>query len=79
MDPTILTAASLVVSTALTIIGGFWKVINWLRDKFNEIETHLEALLDTHEDKDQSRHEDNIQRFSVIETQLNTIIKNGTH
>lgn len=66
-------------SLIITIIGGFWRVINWLRDKFNEIEDHLESLLAIHEDKDQSRHEDNIQRFAVIETQLNLLIKNGKH
>lgn len=79
VDPTVAVAATSVVSVVLTVLGGVWKVINWLRDKFIEIEHHLESLLDQHEDKDSTRHEDNIQRFAVIETQLNTIIRNGKH
>jgi hypothetical protein len=79
IDPTLTIAISSAASIVLTVLGGLWKITNWLRDKFNEVEYHLETLLDTHEDKDHRRHEDNIQRFSVIETQLNTLIKNGKH
>ncbi|MDE1830241.1 MAG: hypothetical protein KGI25_07960 [Thaumarchaeota archaeon] len=78
-DTASLIALSSLVTIVAVITGGFWKAVNWLRDKFEEVEHHLEKILDTHEEKDQVRHEDNIQRFSVIETQLTTLIKNGTH
>jgi len=58
----------------------------WLSYKFNKIEAIIKAIekttreaMDKHEDKDQHRHEENIVRFAVIETQLNRVISNGKH
>jgi len=37
----------------------------------------LNKKLDDHEDKDQRRHEENIERFAKVETKLNIIMENG--
>ena len=58
--------SSAAISAILTIVGGTAKVISWLSKKFDQIK-----------DTADRRHEDNIQRFAVIETKLSTLIKNG--
>jgi len=72
MDWTELARIGPLVVTAATL--GFW-----LSQRFSRTEARLEKLLDHHEDKDQHRHEDNIQRFAVLETKLNTVLLNGKH
>lgn len=57
----------------------FAKLVWWLSDQFKTIQENLTKLLDSHEQLDQRRHEDNIIRFTKIETKLDTVIKNGNH
>lgn len=69
------------VSAALTLNLAFFR---WLDKKFKSVEDTAKevrdttrTVLDNHEDKDQHRHEENIERFAVVETKLNIIMKNG--
>ena len=62
----IIAGFSAAITSLATVIGATFKVLGWLTKKF-----------DSMRDIADKRHEDNIQRFSVIETKLNTIIKNG--
>lgn len=57
----------------------FAKLVWWLSDQFKNIKEDLTHLLDNHEALDQHRHEDNVIRFTKIETKLDTVIKNGNH
>lgn len=55
----------------------FWKASWWLRDQFQKVTDGVSEWMTAHEEKDQHRHEDNIQRFAAIETKLDIVIKNG--
>lgn len=66
---------------AATLVGGvitIWKASSWFTDKFDEVKKDIREWLEKHENQDQARHEQNIQRFAVMETQLKTLI-NGKH
>lgn len=73
----VIAASSAVFGAFSTVIGFVLRMSRELSDKFTHIEDSLKALLDTHEHKDQHRHEDNIQRFAKVEAQLGILIKNG--
>lgn len=49
-------------------------MVGWLawhlNGKFNKIDKDVKTLLDTHEDKDQLRHEANLLRFERISVAL---------
>lgn len=64
---------------ALFLAGttAFAKLVWWLSDQFKQVRCFVQEWLQSHEDKDQRRHEDNIERFAKIETKLDTVIKNG--
>lgn len=68
---------SVIASGAVALLSYVVRVTWWIRKEFEEIRHYLTQKLDAHEDKDQVRHEDNIQRFTKIEVKLDTIIKNG--
>lgn len=62
----IIAGCSAAITSIVTVIGSTFKVIGWLTRKFDQLR-----------DTADQRHVDNLQRFAVIETKLNTIIKNG--
>jgi hypothetical protein len=71
-----LTNISLVLGSMSVVLGFIiWgaRLTWWLSEQFKETRGSLYKLLDNHEDKDQHRHEDNLVRFTRIET----LIKNG--
>jgi hypothetical protein len=42
----------------------------WLSGKFQEVKDDAQAMLKSHELRDNKRHEDNLNRFNAIEVQL---------
>lgn len=75
----VITAVSAVISAFIGAAGIGLRVVSLISTKINEIRDDVMTMLTEHEDQDQHRHEDNIQRFAVMETQLKTIINNGNH
>lgn len=76
VDPSFLDSVSLgSVSVLATMASGGAGLAWWLSSQFNRMKSSVMDELKWHEEKDQKRHEDNIQRFAVIET----LIKNGAH
>lgn len=76
MDPSFLNDVSLgSVAVLSTMASGGAGLAWWLSTQFNRMRSSVMSELKQHEEKDQRRHEDNIQRFAVIET----LIKNGNH
>lgn len=74
----------LITTGSITLFGfilasttAFAKLVWWLSDRFKENQEFVRDWLQSHEDKDQRRHEDNIVRFAQIETKLDTVINNG--
>jgi hypothetical protein len=58
-----------IVNTIIALLGSAASVAGlgwWLSGRFRSIETAQRKMLDTHEDKDQERHEENLERFSQI-------------
>lgn len=51
----------------------------WLSARFRETEIRLETLLNNHEIRDQQRHEENVIRFTKIETKLDTLNGKNEH
>lgn len=69
---------SLILASVTAVVGFIiWgaRLTWWLSEQFKETRGSLYQILDVHEDKDQHRHEDNLVRF----TRLETLIKNGHH
>ena len=71
------TLAFLIVSAILTAI---WRMVGKINHSFMALDTKVESVrgavqiaLDTHERRDQERHEDSIQRLTRVET----LIGNG--
>jgi hypothetical protein len=77
IDAQIATWFGALAVSATTLIGYLWRVSWWLGDQFKQTRQYLEGLLEKHEDKDQKRHIENVERFSHIEVKLDTVIKNG--
>lgn len=73
LDPSVVQIGSICTVTLITFIGALFKGSNWLSEKFEGLQRFILDKLDKHEDEDQRRHEDNIQRFAALET----IVKNG--
>lgn len=74
------------LSVILAVIAAVWSLAIYLNNKFNKgyedrakLQDKVTQLLDSHEEKDQHRHEDNIQRFAKIETKLDVLVLNGKH
>ena len=64
--------------SSITIIIGSVIRLGWsIKRSFSEMINMLNKKLDDHEDKDQRRHEENIERFAKVETKLNIIMENG--
>jgi len=62
-------------TVAITMLGIIVKGTWWLKSQFESLKFYLENLLDQHEQKDQQRHEDNLQKMTIMETKLGIIIK----
>ena len=70
----IITATAATITICGTIGGLGW----WLSGRFRRIEVSNATMLDTHETKDQERHEENLERFSKISVALARLgYKNG--
>jgi hypothetical protein len=54
-----------------------WKASWWAGDRFREVRELIYNLVQELENKFDRRHEDNIQRFTRLETKLDIINKNG--
>lgn len=68
-DPIIagLTAAGTIILTG----GAFgWKARDWLAKQFSETRSSFFEKIEEHEQVDQKRHEENLQRFSDIRVEL---------
>lgn len=74
-----ITLGGVCFTIAVTVIGSAVKLVWWLGEKFREVnrtqsealtahEEKMEGLLNDHENKDQERHEENVVRFTAIET-----------
>ena len=63
--------------SAASIVGFIWKSSWWLASQFKETREAFFRALREIEERFDKRHEDNIFRFAVIETKLNTLLKNG--
>ena len=68
---------SLAFTVAAAVIGTAIRLTWWLSEKFAEVKETYTTGLNEHEAKDQERHEDNLARFSAVEANFATIIKNG--
>lgn len=80
MDTLSLIIAGSAILSVLTGVAITWtKSVWWIAEQFRETRKALFDLLDMREARDQQRHEDNIERFAVIETKINLVLKNGTH
>ncbi len=49
----------------------------WLSDQFKKLKDSVFVWLQSHEDKDQRRHEENIRQFAELKTKLEIVIRNG--
>lgn len=67
VDWSMLSAVSAATIATGTVIGTAVKTSWYLRDKFIELQKSTHDLLDDHEVKDQSRHNDNLTRFVAVE------------
>jgi len=65
------------IGSIVLILGSLIRLGASINKRFNEATINLATKLDGHEEKDQRRHEENIERFAKIETKLNIIMKNG--
>lgn len=72
-----ITAASSVIGMALGILTAYTKALTWLTNEFKDMRRYVREVFDTHENKDQQRHEDNIIKLTMMEVKLDTVIKNG--
>jgi hypothetical protein len=71
----IITAVGATVAICSSIVGLGW----WLSGQFRKIEKGQDAILDAHEEKDQKRHEENLERFRLISIALARLgYKNGS-
>lgn len=59
-----------------TVIGFIWRASWWTADQFTSIKSLVYRSIKELEDKFDTRHEANIERFTRLETKLD-IIKNG--
>lgn len=77
LEPAVASATIALLSFLFTvIIGGIAMIVRgvyWLHREFAAIKAEFNKILDDHEIKDQERHEDNLQRF----TRLETLVING--
>lgn len=76
-DPQTLYIGLICLATLAGFAGFFWKSAWWLSDKFKDMTDTVNNWMDSHEEKDQHRHEDNLERFTKIETKLDIVLKNG--
>lgn len=60
-----------------TIVGFIWKGAWWTSERFRELRELTYKLVNDLEEKFDKRHEDNITRFTKIETKLDLALKNG--
>ncbi len=77
MDPNTVYLVSGGVVAVMTIIGFIWKGAWWTSERFRELKELTYRLVKELEDKFDTRHEANIERFAKIETKLDIVIKNG--
>lgn len=77
IDPVVITISVATSGFLLAATTAFAKTIWWLSEQFKVNREYVSDWLGKHEDQDQHRHEDNIIRFTKIETKLDTVIKNG--
>lgn len=63
------------IAPAFTAAAGLgW----WFSGRFREVEHRQQTALDVHEDRDQSRHEENLKRFEKVSVGLAKLgLKNG--
>ncbi len=75
IDSTIVNAALALVGSAASVAGLGW----WLSGQFRKVEKAQNNILDAHEEKDQKRHEENLDRFKNISVALARLgYKNGS-
>lgn len=55
---------------ALVSLGSVAGLGWWLRGEFRKVEKAQSNILDVHEEKDQKRHEENLDRFAQIKIAL---------
>ncbi len=60
-----------------TIVGFIWRASWWTADQFTSIKSLVYRSIKELEDKFDRRHEDNIVRFTKLETKIDVAIKNG--
>lgn len=65
---TITTVAAGALTIAATIIGTAIKLTWWLGERLDKITTATADALGKHEEKDQSRHAEILQRITKVET-----------
>lgn len=66
----IIAAAAAAGGAAAAAVGVAWRLRGWLAAQFSASrETFFEAMK-SHEDKDQARHEENLERFANIRIAL---------
>lgn len=70
-------SAGLAFAVFTTFATWLVRLPSWLEDKLNKNREMLQVALDSHEDRDQRRHEDNIIRLTKLETKLDLV--NGKH
>lgn len=76
--PAAVTAITALLSVTGSVFGLGW----WLSGRFSRIEVAYRNSLDEHEAKDQSRHEQNLERFqriNVMVAQLGYKIQNNNN
>lgn len=76
-DPQTLYIALLFVGTLVGFGAFFWKAAWWLRDEFQDVIHMVQTWMVAQEQINQRRHENNIERFTKLETKLDIVLKNG--
>ena len=78
MDYLGLTVAGSAIFTVLAGLTITWtKSVWWISEQFAKTREELTLEIEVQEAKNQKRHEDNIERFAVLETKINTVLRNG--
>jgi len=70
------TAICAVIGVATGLVTNYTKGLYWLANEFKEMRRYVREVFDTHEAKDQQRHEDNLVKLTKLEVKLDTVIKN---
>ena len=68
MSDPVITLALSGIGVALTLVGAIVKLTWWLGDRFDKVTDGYQEALVEHERRDQSRHEEILQRITIVET-----------